>query len=492
MKKKLFILAAALFAALMLPMLFSCGDEFDQLKDEVTVYKMELIYNDFNKTLSGKNTVDYHNSADVPLESLSFMLHANAYRRDAQFRPVSSMHYVKAYPSGLSYGGIEVSKVEIGGKAAEFETGGDDLNVLSVRLPEKLYPGDRVEIYMEYTIKLANIRHRLGYAEDTVNLGNFFPVAAIYESGSFKTYPYYSAGDPFYTESSNFEVTLTAPKSFTVAATGEILSQTEQGDNKVTKISAQVVRDFAMVLSEKFEVIETEAEGTRILYYHYRDDGAQENLNAAADAVKTFNRLFGEYRYPTLSVVKCDFVFGGMEYPQLVYISDTLSKLVFTEVIVHEIAHQWWYAMVGSNQVEHAWLDEALADFSTALFYHENPKYGVTLDEYVESCAQSFRTFTTVYKQVLGEVDTSMNRPLGGYLTELEYTAVVYSRGTVMLSQARTSMGSEKFLKGLQKYFERNCFKIASPAEFFGCMDSAARAKVSALMESFINGEAVI
>jgi len=181
-----------------------------------------------------------------------------------------------------------------------------------------------------------------------------------------------------------------------------------------------------------------------------------------------------------------------MEYPGLVMISDTLSAAAALETIAHETAHQWWYALVGNDQVAHPWLDEALSDYSTALFFEKYPDYGITLEEYVKYAAQNFRTFATVYKQVIGNVNTAMNRGLDTYLTEAEYVAVAYSRGTVMFHEIDKGMGRQKFLAALKNYYKRNRFGVADPAELAGCLDAAARAKVSLLLESFLNGSAVI
>ena len=80
-------------------------------------------------------------------------------------------------------------------------------------------------------------------------------------------------------------------------------------------------------------------------------------------------------------MVQTDFSEGGMEYGALVYISlDVTDQLQYQGVIVHEIAHQWWYGLVGNNQILTAWIDEGLAEYCTAVFFETHPQYGKTLE----------------------------------------------------------------------------------------------------------------
>ena len=93
-------------------------------------------------------------------------------------------------------------------------------------------------------------------------------------------------------------------------------------------------------------------------------------IHLIREVVEFFSKIFGEYPYKTLTVVKTPFVYGGMEYPNLVFVSDSVnSKEELYKVVVHEIAHQWWYGIVGNNEYTYPWLDEALTEFSTILFY---------------------------------------------------------------------------------------------------------------------------
>ena len=145
------------------------------------------------------------------------------------------------------------------------------------------------------------------------------------------------------------------------------------------------MRDFAAVLSKKFEVKKEKVGATEVAYYYYDDEQADASFNTAVKALKTFNEMIGKYPYKTLSVVKTNFVHGGMEYPNLVYISENLNNYEdYTNVIVHEIAHQWWYGVVGNNAYANGWMDEGLTEYTTALFYEFNKEYNIKKDDVIK------------------------------------------------------------------------------------------------------------
>ena len=257
-------------------------------------------------------------------------------------------------------------------------------------------------------------------------------------------------------------------------------------------MNAKTVRDFAIVLSTKFEVLSNTVDDTLVTYYYYNDDNAQENLQTALDSVKTFNKLFGKYPYKTLNVVKTNFVHGGMEYPNLVYISDEVTGADYKNVIVHEIAHQWWYGVIGSNAFRNAWLDEGLTEYSTALFYEENPDYGIDYNELIKSTNNSYVTFVDLYTEILGKLDTSMNRHIDQYGTEPEYVYMTYVKGMLLFDNLREVVGKNNFLNGLKAYYSENAFNNVNPDNFIAAMEKTCKRELRNYINSWIEGKFVI
>lgn len=488
MKKVLLIFACCF--------LFLCGCgkselNINKVSKDLNTYTMELTYNS-DHTLIGKQKLNYKNKTDTFLKKLCFHLYPKAFAEGAVNKPVSTVNINKAYPNGVDYGDVEILSANVNGETSEFTYSGTDNNILNVTLLQELEPLDSVQVEIEYKVYVPNINHRFGYGNNTVNMANFYPVVAVFENGEFVLDPYNSNGDPFYSDCSNYDVTLTVPNTYTVASTGVQEKVTDNGEQKTYNIKANCVRDFAFVMSEKFEVAEQSVDGVKVSYYYYDDENFEESLKAGVDAVKTFNKIFGKYPYSTLSVVKSNFVHGGMEYPNLIYISDEVEGSDYLNVIVHETAHQWWYGVVGSNAFRYGWLDEGLTEYSTVLFYEENPDYGVNTEELIKNTNNSYVTFVGLYNEVLGKIDTSMNRHLDEYDTEPEYVYMAYVKGLLLFDNLRDVVGKNKFEEAIQTYYKTYAFQNVTPEHLIGIFEKVCKTELKSYINSWVEGKVVI
>lgn len=455
---------------------------------EMSSYDIYASYDSDTATLDGTVNLSYYNDTDNEIADLKFNLYGNAFRENSRFKPVSDAFKTRAYYAGASYGSMSVSNVE---NCAGWNVGGEDENILTVNLLTPVYPEERVKISISYTLTLAKINHRTGVTESCVNLGNFYPVLCAYSKDGFVECPYYYCGDPFLSECANYSVTLDLPPEYTAATSGKLTSETIAGDRKKCSYTLKCARDFAVVLSDKFTVISQKAGDVEVSYYYTADQNSQVNLSAAADSLKYFEKTFGKYAYPTLSVVQTGFCYGGMEYPALEMISRGQDSANTVYSIVHETAHQWWYAMVGSDQLTNAWQDEGLAEYSTLMFFENNPTYGFTRTGIVNSAKSAYRAYFTVYSQLNGTVNTAMRRNLSEYAGEVEYNNITYNKGLLLFDTLRNSIGDERFKSALKSYFNRNKFKIASAEEIYGTFITSG-VDVEGFFDAFVEGKIII
>lgn len=481
---------------LILPLIFvitGCtNNTLQKVSKDLNTYTMEITYNE-DHTLTCSQTLNYINKSDTSLDTLKFHLYPRSFRQGAKSSVVSSLNYDKCYYNGASFGDIEITNLKVNDVDTEIKITGNDEDIVSISLDNNLAPNNTCDIYFEYTVTLPNINHRFGYGEDTINIANFYPIVCVYENGDFNIESYHYNGDPFYSEVANYNVTFNSPSKYIVASTGEIKDTQSDDDTKSYKISALAVRDFALVISDKFSCVSDKVNNTIVNYYYYNNQYPNEAIKASIDAIETFNKLFGEYPYSTLNVVESDFVHGGMEYPNLVLISDTVDvQSDYLNVIIHEIAHQWWYGLVGNNEFQYGWLDEGLTEYSTLLFYEEHPEYNVNTKELIKNTTNSYVTFVDVYKKVFDTIDTSMNRKLNEYNNESEYVYIAYVKGMLMFDSLREFLGKEKFITGLQAYFKDNQFKIATPDNLINSFEKATKTSVRSIVESWMNGKVKI
>jgi aminopeptidase N len=252
------------------------------------------------------------------------------------------------------------------------------------------------------------------------------------------------------------------PAKYKLCSTGEI-NLSKNNEKNTAKISARAVRDFAMCLSSNAEIKTENAGSTKIFYMGYSEDkNTEKYLKIAKEALEYFNELFGKYPYGTLTVAKTPFGYGGMEYPNIVFISDAVDdEDEYLKVIVHEIAHQWWYGVVGNDEVNEAWLDETLAEYSTALFFDKFSGYGIKYEEFVADALSSYLLYVDVISTLRGDVNTKMNLPVNEYQNDYEYSYMVYVKGVIMFDSLSQIVGKKKIVQGLKKYYAENKFKIA-------------------------------
>ena len=467
-------------------------NELEKISKDLSNFSMEITYNN-DHTLSVKQNLEYRNQTDTGLDNLMFHLYPRSFREGAKSTVISKLNYDKCYYNGRSYGDINITKVIADDNEKDVIITGNDEDILEVKFDKTLAPNSTSNIYLEYVVTIPNINHRFGYGESTINIANFYPIPCMYEDGAFIIDSYHFNGDPFYSAVSNYNVKLSAPSQFKMASTGNIISQETRENITTYNIEAKVVRDFAIILSDKYSILTDNIDNIQVNYYYYKNQYPTECLQASLDSVATFNRLFGDYPYSVLNVVEADFVHGGMEYPNLVFISDSVeNQSDYINVIVHEIAHQWWYGVVGNNEYQYGWLDEGLTEYSTLLFYEENPSYNVDTKELIKSTTNSYVTFIEVYDKVFGEADSTMNRKLNEFNNESEYVYIAYVKGMLLFDNLKELLGKDKFLKCLQAYYIDNKYDIATPDTMINSFEQTTKSPLREFFSSWIDGKVTI
>ena len=448
-------------------------------------YVIEAEYG--NGVLSASMQCTFTNRADTELTHIDFNLYGNAYRAGAKYAPVSAAYAAKAYYSGASEGGMDILSVS---PCADWEVCGEDENILRIHLAESLFPGEGETFEIRYSLRLAQVEHRTGIARRAVNLGNFYPILCVYEEGrGFAACTYSSNGDPFYSACADYEVALTLPASYTVAASGEPVSAEIDGGKRRCVYRLENARDFAFVLGEEFSVLQGEAGGAALRYYYYDDADPARTLRLLEESFTFFSARFGAYPYTCYSLVQTGFCYGGMEYPGLTFVSDALQAEEYGYACVHETAHQWWYAAVGSDQTREAWMDEGLAEYSTLLFFEGAPAWGFTRETMVEGARRALNAYCTVQQQVFGSVDTSLSRPLADFPGELAYVCLTYDKGMLLFETLRDALGDRRFFAGLRRYYADFCGRIALPEDLASAFRNAGAAGI---IRSFADGTAVL
>jgi len=132
--------------------------------------------------------------------------------------------------------------------------------------------------------------------------------------------------------------------------------------------------------------------------------------------------------------------------------------------VVHEVAHQWWYSVVGNDQVDEPWLDEALANYSTALFYRMVYDPETAEAEISEHINERYEAYVRAYGD--GIVGGSTRD-----YTRASYYPLVYGKGALFFEALQELMGDEAFFQGLQRYYREYKYDVATPEGLLDIME---------------------
>lgn len=490
-------LLGIVFGILLASLSFNYFQEIEQFKkvtginievENIPLYKIDAVFDEDTMTLKGEERIIYRNNHNKSMEQIYFHLYPNAFKEEKHV-PFEKDEVDKAYPNGFSQGWIEILAVKEHDQKVNYKIMGQSSTILRVTPAKAVPAGGEVEFLIHFQLKLPNAIGRMGYGENTVNIANWYPIIAVYDNNGWNLDPYYAIGDPFYSEVANYNISLTVPNEYKLASTGNIINKKEEKNKTTYKIQANAVRDFAVILSKYFDVKKDLVEDVEVISYSIAGKKGDKALQYGVDAVNIFNNLFGKYPYEQLSVVACDFFIGGMEYPNLVMVGQHLYDMeedfLLEYVVAHEVAHQWWYSLVGNNQVEEPWLDEGLTEYSTLMYFEQ--KYGPHIKEQILE--------KMIEVQYQNYVDLKSNKKVGilrsidSFDTSFEYSSIVYSRGALFMEELREYMGEEAFYSALKEYFENYKFKNATTRDFYNICRNSTERDMSALFKKWLETE---
>ncbi len=454
---------------------------------ELNLYEINVSLND-DMTADCRLHLNYVNTADN-LDYLLFNLYPNAFNSGREL-PVYPEYYFDAYPNGVNYGGIDILKVIVDGKNQEVVYLNEQKSHLKVKFDSPLKEGDKKQIYIDFKLTIPNVKHRFGYADNTINLTGFYPVLCVYENGGYYVNNYYPSGDPFYSNCANYKVSLSVPSTYTVASSLSPVSTRVSYTTTKYEYVRNNVRDIAFVLSDKFNVKKQKVANVDVYYYYFNDQNPDKSLSTAVKNISYFSNKFKKYPYKEYVVCEADFLYGGMEYPCLTMIDCTLKDFDRDYCITHETAHQWWYGIVGGNEVEESYIDEGLTEYSTLMFFDEYKEYNHTKSELINRVKLAYIDIRKALSEK-GITTAKMKRNLGEFKSDMEYVSIAYYRSQIMFDSLREFMGDKKFNKFLKSLIKNYKYQTLNTESLFKIAKSVKRGSEN-LLENYVNGSTVI
>jgi aminopeptidase N len=356
-----------------------------------------------------------------------------------------------------AFGGCAVSRAHV-----TIRAGGSlgarrrDCTALEVRLPQPLAPGAETEVALQIRVTAPRRPDRFGRFRGASYFGNAIPILAVADRRGFRLPPYTFAGESFYSLTSAWQVRLRVPAGMRVASTG-----TQQGGpdarGAVTLVAPRA-RDFMIVVG-RFAVRSAQAGPVRLRRFALPGTPAAETrrtLRIAALSMRRFAAFYGPYGRPEVDLVEGpgEVARGGvaMEYPEIV-----LTPAQST-AIAHELAHQWFYSIVGDDQYSEPWLDESFAEFSAARL---PPRQ---VPNRLRDC-----DLPDGSKVPLDGSMATMTRGGGG-----RYVRTVYLGGACFLRAVQRELGRAKFDAFMRGLVASHRDGIDTTAEFVAALRAAA------------------
>ncbi len=355
-------------------------------------------------------------------------------------------------------------------------TDGDPLDETDIHifLPEKVSPGEAITIRLEWEVQLPEIILRTGYVDQFHMVGQWFPkIAMLEENGSWAHFPLHPLSE-FYANFGDYDVSIDVPEDYFVAATGKIVEQISASNRKQFRFVQENVHDFVFGTWNKFKKSQSSIDEKTITFFYPSDESisSQIELKTLQWSLPLFEKEYGKYPYKQLTVVHPPNEAresGGMEYPTLIttgenFFSSLIGFRFIEQVTVHELAHQWFYGIIASNENAFPFLDEGLTTFAEMNALGSRLGMGSFFDRLgFKVSMESIYRYNAVHSNSSIPILQSAFQFRNGF----DYGSLVYSRFAILLQTFGNVYGREKLRRALNHYAEQNRFKHPGPSDFF-------------------------
>jgi hypothetical protein len=465
-------------------------------------YVIDVSLNDKEKTLDAFEKISYLNNSPDTLAFIWFHVWPNAYKNDRtafsdQLLENGNTKFYFADKEERGY--INRLDFKVDGTTAKTEDHPEHIDILKLILPKPLPPGQKISITTPFHVKLPYNFSRGGYDGNSFQVTQWYPKPAVYDREGWHPMPYLDQGE-FYSEFGDFDVRITVPRNYVIAATGILQNQEEIDwlktrqvgqpeapvkkaiharpgkpaarppvtalpeipvETKTISYKQTNVHDFAWFAEKNF-IVNTDScllSSGRIIqvfsFYTPKEEKTWKNsIRYTKDAVRFYSDQVGEYPYDLVTVVQGPQSFGGgMEYPTITIISPASSAEELDETITHEVGHNWFYGVLASNERDHPWMDEGINSFYEDKYmegkYGRQPRLEDLLYE------------TKAVRRTAQPIETPSQN-----FSVSNYELVAYHETAEWMRSLEASLGKESFSRMMHRYFEKWKFRHPLPRDF--------------------------
>ncbi len=434
-------------------------------------YDLSFSIDPESRVVKGEQRVHFRNLSGLVMRDIFLRLYPNL----PQLGGLMKITSVRTLPDNYAVGFVQEM----------------DDTTLRVTLINELQPGEDQDLAVDFEVIAPE---KTGYvlfgeSEGILSLPYAYPMLAR-QTGD-PTNPWRleippSFADIAITDQAFYSVTATLPAEYTIITSGVEITHTNDSESGLMThhFVTGPAREWTMLVSKDLQKLSKTVDGNLLNNYFLPQDansGASAMAYSAA-VLRTYDRLFAPYAYTELDITEAPTRYLGMEFPKLNYIGQDVYRDVARSqeiLIAHEISHQWWYALVGSDPYRYPWLDEGLAEHSSLLFIET---------VYGEEAADRMRVrrWEIPVKWVQ---DNGYDMPVGQEVTAFNganYEILVYAKSALFFDSLYKEMGRERYLDVLHTFIERYRFKTPTPEDFLAVVEEVGGIDPYPLYEKWI------
>ncbi len=467
----------------------------EQRSPGVASYQINVTLETQEKKLWGDERLTFVNTSKKSVDTLFLHLYPNAFQSDTTTLMKESLFPDRVKKKEKYRGFMKIEKVGIKGGLDLTDQKIIEETIMKLALPHRLPPRDSIQLEIEFMVKLPQVFVRMGYSGADFVIGQWFPkMGVLEEDGGWNAHQYHYSSE-FFADFGTYDVSITVPPEYLIAATGHKLEARENPDSTKTLVfRAEDVHDFAWAASPNYRVSKRIVDGIELTFYYKseHEDAAERIMNDAEFALKYYNSSFGKYAYDHLTIVdaKIGVAGGAMEYPTLVTIRPSglpPDKIhVDAMILFHEIAHQWWYGMVASNEFEEAWLDEGFAVYSERRALEKRlGKRANVIDLWgIKISDLDYARFGNL----LDLQSDPVVKNSWEFRNYVSYHSKVYFKASLILETLKNYMGEEMMDQVLKEYFRRYKFRHPNTSDFVQVVNQVSGEDFTFFFEQLLYG----
>jgi hypothetical protein len=508
-------------------------DYFQQHVD----YNIDVRLDDQNHFISGYESLIYTNNSKESLGKIYMHLWPNAYKnkqtalakqltRQKNFILYSTLKDDKGFIDSLDF--------KVNGESIVWHLDSNNIDIGVLYLNTPLQPGQSITITTPFRVKLpSGSISRLGHIGQSYQITQWYPKPAVFDREGWHAMPYLTQGE-FYSEFGNYDVRITIPANYVVGATGILQNESEiqwlddlanqpfPSDTlyknsfpataktwKTIEYKQKNVHDFGWFADKRWIVrkgeVVTPYTKTKVTTWAMFTPASQALWSNATqyigDATYYYSLWNGDYPYTVVTAVDGTIsAGGGMEYPNVTVIGNASSAEELETVIMHEVGHNWFYGILGSNERDNAWMDEGINSFNEDRYNmlkhpNSNAVMGIqingnnNLSNLLDLDSMNYWKISQL--TYLFTANYGIDQPLSCHSNDflnLNYGANVYKKTAVVFYYLQQYLGVELFDKCMQRYFSEWKFKHPTPADFQQVFEETSGQDLDWFFNSYIQG----